>query len=169
VNNHFTVSAIPLAPADRPQFWSDSRRQHVLRMGTALPGPALPTASLLARVAQRFSVDIFVAEALSRKSSRSQLGTCAVTLKCGTRFPASGEVVALVGANGGGKTTTLRIVAGILRPDEGQGRVLGLDLRRGASEISERVEYRPQRVSLDADLSVVSGVCLRWLASKCCT
>ncbi len=37
-----------------------------------------------------------------------------------------GEVFGLVGANGGGKTTTLRILAGILKPDRGHGQVLGV-------------------------------------------
>jgi ABC-2 type transport system ATP-binding protein len=49
-----------------------------------------------------------------------------------------GEVFGLVGANGGGKTTTLRILAGILKPDRGHGQVLGFDLLRAASEIRAR-------------------------------
>jgi len=66
----------------------------------------------------------------------------------------SGEVFGLVGANGGGKTTTLRVLAGILSPDEGHGHVLGFDLRRGAGAIRKHVGYMSQRFSLYADLSV---------------
>jgi ABC-type multidrug transport system ATPase subunit len=75
----------------------------------------------------------------------------------------AGEVFGLVGANGGGKTTSLRILAGILKPDEGRGRVLGFDLVRDASKIRERVGYMSQRFSLYGDLSVFEN--LRFCAS----
>src|SRR5262249_50241474 len=73
----------------------------------------------------------------------------------------SGDVFGLVGANGGGKTTTLRVVAGLLSPDDGQGKVLGFDLRRGAREIRAHVGYMSQRFSLYADLSVVENLRFR--------
>ena len=73
----------------------------------------------------------------------------------------SGEVFGLVGANGGGKTTTLRVLAGILRPDEGRGTVLGFDLRRGAGNIRKHVGYMSQRFSLYADLSVFENLRFR--------
>jgi len=73
----------------------------------------------------------------------------------------SGEVLGLVGANGGGKTTTLRVLAGILRPDDGRGNVLGFDLRRGAGEIRKHVGYMSQRFSLYADLSVFENLRFR--------
>jgi ABC-2 type transport system ATP-binding protein len=73
----------------------------------------------------------------------------------------AGEIFGLVGANGGGKTTTLRILAGILRPDRGQGQVLGFDLLRGTREIRERVGYMSQRFSLYADLSVFENLRFR--------
>jgi ABC-2 type transport system ATP-binding protein len=75
----------------------------------------------------------------------------------------AGEVFGLVGANGGGKTTTLRILAGILKPDQGRGRVLGFDLVRDANKIRERVGYMSQRFSLYGDLSVLEN--LRFRAS----
>jgi ABC-2 type transport system ATP-binding protein len=75
----------------------------------------------------------------------------------------AGEVFGLVGANGGGKTTTLRILAGILKPDQGRGRVLGFDLLRDQSEIRKRVGYMSQRFSLYGDLSVLEN--LRFRAS----
>jgi len=73
----------------------------------------------------------------------------------------SGEVLGLVGANGGGKTTTLRVLAGILRPDEGRGNVLGFDVRRDAGEIRKHVGYMSQRFSLYADLSVFENLRFR--------
>src|SRR5260370_41022631 len=72
-----------------------------------------------------------------------------------------GEVLGLVGANGGGKTTTLRILAGILKPDRGYGQVLGFDLLSGAREIRQHVGYLSQRFSLYADLSVFENLRFR--------
>jgi ABC-2 type transport system ATP-binding protein len=73
----------------------------------------------------------------------------------------AGEVFGLVGANGGGKTTTLRILAGILRPEQGRGRVLGFDLLRGTREIRQHVGYMSQRFSLYTDLSVFENLRFR--------
>jgi ABC-2 type transport system ATP-binding protein len=73
----------------------------------------------------------------------------------------AGEVFGLVGANGGGKTTTLRILAGILKPNNGRGHVLGFDLVREAGKIRERVGYMSQRFSLYADLSVFENLRFR--------
>jgi ABC-2 type transport system ATP-binding protein len=73
----------------------------------------------------------------------------------------AGEVVGLVGANGGGKTTTLRIFAGILKPDRGRGHVLGLDLTNEAGEIRRHIGYMSQRLSLYADLTVFQNLRFR--------
>jgi ABC-2 type transport system ATP-binding protein len=75
----------------------------------------------------------------------------------------SGEICGFVGANGAGKTTILRMLAGILKPDGGAGQVLGFDLRRDAEEIRERVGYMSQRLSLYPELSVFEN--LRFRAS----
>ena len=66
----------------------------------------------------------------------------------------AGEVIGLVGANGGGKTTTLRMVAGLLKADTGRGTVLGFDLLSSARRIRERVGYMPQGESFYPSLSV---------------
>jgi ABC-2 type transport system ATP-binding protein len=73
----------------------------------------------------------------------------------------AGELFGLVGANGGGKTTTLRILAGILHPDEGRGRVLGFDLIHEANEIRKHIGYMSQRLSLYADLTVFENLRFR--------
>ena len=73
----------------------------------------------------------------------------------------TGEILGLVGANGGGKTTTLRMLAGILKPDRGEGHVLGFDLMRGAKEIRKQIGYMSQRLSLYADLSVFENLRFR--------
>jgi ABC-2 type transport system ATP-binding protein len=71
------------------------------------------------------------------------------------------EVVGLVGSNGSGKTTTLRMLAGILKPDEGHGQVLGFDLMSEAAQIRERAGYMSQALSLYADLSVFENLRFR--------
>ena len=73
----------------------------------------------------------------------------------------AGEIWGFVGANGGGKTTTLRMLAGILRADGGHGHVLGFDLQRDAAKIRERVGYMSQRLSLYAELSVSENLRFR--------
>ncbi len=65
-----------------------------------------------------------------------------------------GEIVGLVGANGGGKTTTLRMIAGLLRPDAGGGQVLGQDVRHPGRSTTSRIGYMSQRLALYPDLSV---------------
>ena len=73
----------------------------------------------------------------------------------------AGEVFGLVGANGGGKTTTLRMLAGILKPDQGHGQVLGFDFVNQAAAIRRHVGYMSQRLSLYADLSVFENLRFR--------
>jgi len=65
-----------------------------------------------------------------------------------------GRIVGFLGPNGSGKTTTIRMICGLLTPDEGTGTTLGLDLRTRAAEIKRRVGYMTQRFSLYEDLSI---------------
>ena len=70
----------------------------------------------------------------------------------------AGEVFALVGPDGAGKTTSIRMLCGILDPDQGQARVLGRDSVRQAEEIKEHIGYMPQRFGLYDDLSVDENI-----------
>jgi ABC-2 type transport system ATP-binding protein len=72
-----------------------------------------------------------------------------------------GEILGLVGGNGSGKTTTLRILGGLLAPDAGRGSVLGCDLVRGGRDIRRHVGYMSQRLSLYAELSVLENLRFR--------
>ena len=65
-----------------------------------------------------------------------------------------GEAVALVGGNGSGKTTTLRCVAGLARPDAGSVRVDGIDVLARPREALERLAYLPQRPVFPGTLTV---------------
>ena len=65
-----------------------------------------------------------------------------------------GQLTALVGPDGAGKTTLMRMMAGLLAPDEGSLHVLGLDVTRDAQAVQDRISYMPQRFGLYEDLSV---------------
>jgi ABC-2 type transport system ATP-binding protein len=65
-----------------------------------------------------------------------------------------GEIYGFLGPNGSGKTTTIRMLCGLLTPDEGRGSCLGFDIRTEADEIKRQVGYMTQRFSLYQDLSV---------------
>ena len=65
-----------------------------------------------------------------------------------------GQLTALVGPDGAGKTTLMRMMAGLLAPEEGSLHVLGLDVTRNAQEVQDRISYMPQRFGLYEDLSV---------------
>jgi ABC-2 type transport system ATP-binding protein len=65
-----------------------------------------------------------------------------------------GEIYGFLGPNGSGKTTTIRMLCGLLTPDQGYGTCLGYDIRTESDEIKRHVGYMTQRFSLYQDLSV---------------
>jgi len=65
-----------------------------------------------------------------------------------------GSIYGFLGPNGSGKTTTIRMLCGLLTPDEGEGTCLGFNIRTEADAIKQRVGYMTQRFSLYQDLSV---------------
>jgi ABC-2 type transport system ATP-binding protein len=67
---------------------------------------------------------------------------------------ARGEIVGFLGPNGSGKTTTIRMICGLLRPDAGAGTVLGYDILRDAERIKRKVGYMTQRFSYYEDLTI---------------
>lgn len=67
---------------------------------------------------------------------------------------ASGEIVGFLGPNGSGKTTTIRMMCGLLTPDGGSGQVLGHDILREGRAIKREVGYMTQRFSFYEDLTI---------------
>ncbi|MEO7741382.1 MAG: ABC transporter ATP-binding protein [Usitatibacter sp.] len=65
-----------------------------------------------------------------------------------------GQIYGFLGPNGSGKTTTIRMICGLLTPDAGQGTVLGHDIVREAELIKRQVGYMTQKFSLYEDLSI---------------
>ena len=65
-----------------------------------------------------------------------------------------GQIFGFLGPNGSGKTTTIRMLCGLLTPDAGEGTCLGYDIRKEAPAIKREVGYMTQRFSLYEDLSI---------------
>jgi ABC-2 type transport system ATP-binding protein len=70
----------------------------------------------------------------------------------------TGEIYGLVGQNGGGKTTTIRLLCGALRPDMGRIEIAGYDVSRQTEEARSVIGYLPQRFSLYEELTVLENI-----------
>ena len=70
----------------------------------------------------------------------------------------SGEIFGLVGPDGAGKTTTLRMLAGVMPPDSGRAVVAGADVVRDPEGVKHHLSYMPQRFGLYEDLSVEENI-----------
>ncbi len=96
------------------------------------------------------------------ETSAFAIDVCGVTKKFGSRTVVNdiamqvrpGEIYGFLGPNGSGKTTFLRMLCGLLKPDAGSGHCLGLDFRTESSEIKKRVGYMTQKFSFYEDLTI---------------
>lgn len=69
-----------------------------------------------------------------------------------------GSIFGFLGPNGSGKTTTIRMMCGLLTPESGDGQCLGYDILRESQKIKERVGYMTQRFSLYEDLTIAENL-----------
>ncbi len=69
-----------------------------------------------------------------------------------------GEIFGLLGANGAGKTTVIKMLTGILAPSGGEGQVAGAAMRRAGRAIKERIGYMSQAFSLYQDMTVLENI-----------
>ena len=71
---------------------------------------------------------------------------------------APGEAFALVGPDGAGKTTSMRLLCGIMDPDGGRAQVQGFDTVKESERLKEHIGYMPQRFGLYDDLTVAENI-----------
>jgi ABC-2 type transport system ATP-binding protein len=71
---------------------------------------------------------------------------------------AAGEIFGLVGPDGAGKTTTMRILAGVMAPEAGSASVCGCDVARDPEGVKRLISYMPQRFGLYEDLTVNENI-----------
>ena len=69
-----------------------------------------------------------------------------------------GEICGFLGGNGSGKTTTIRMLCGLLTPDAGEGTCLGLDVMGDSEQLRRQVGYMTQRFSFYGDLTVAENL-----------
>src|SRR4051812_44168433 len=111
--------------------------------GQRLPGAG--TVTIASATAPDIAIDV---EGLTKSfGGRKVVRDLSMQVKRGT-------IYGFLGPNGSGKTTTIRMLTGLLTPDEGRGTCLGYDIRTQAAEIKRHVGYMTQRFSLYQDLSV---------------
>ena len=73
----------------------------------------------------------------------------------------TGEVVAFLGPNGSGKTTTMRILTGFLPPSEGTARIDGYDILKNSLEARRQIGYVPETVPLYTDSTLSPGLIVK--------
>ena len=106
--------------------------------------------------ASTYTADEFIVSAagVSKRFKVKETGAFVQALDSIGIQVATGQLTAIVGPDGAGKTTFLRLVSGLMRPDAGTLRVLGTDVVRNPQFVQDRISYMPQKFGLYEDLSV---------------
>ncbi|HBP31733.1 MAG: ATP-binding cassette domain-containing protein [Advenella sp.] len=94
------------------------------------------------------------ASGVSKRFKVKETGSTVLALDNVDVQVAMGQLTAIVGPDGAGKTTFLRLVSGLMRPDSGTLHVLGIDVIRNPQAVQDRISYMPQKFGLYEDLSV---------------
>ena len=81
---------------------------------------------------------------------------------------ARGAITGVIGPDGAGKTTLMRLIAGLLRVDRGRIEVLGTDVARAPLAVQARLGYMPQRFGLYEDLDVCKRTSIFMPICKAC-
>ena len=68
-----------------------------------------------------------------------------------------GEVLGYLGPNGSGKTTTIRMLCGLMKPTEGTARIMGIDVTRNPEAVKPHIGYMSQKFALYDDLKVLES------------
>ena len=89
-----------------------------------------------------------------KKTFRRESGEMVTALNAVSLNVEHGALTALVGPDGAGKTTLIRLAAGLMRADEGEVKVLGINVSADPQQVQERIGYMPQRFGLYEDLTV---------------
>ena len=97
-------------------------------------------------------MSIVIAENLTRKF-REVTAVANLNLEI-----AEGEIFALVGPDGAGKTTTMRLLCGLMHPTEGRAIVTGLDVAKSHDEVKDHIGYMAQKFGLYTDLTVAENM-----------
>ncbi len=95
--------------------------------------------------------------ALEIRSLSKDFGSIAAVKDCSLSVR-RGEMFALVGPDGSGKTTTIRMLCGIVPPTSGEVNVLGFDVRTQKEEVKKRIGYLSQKFSLYGDLTIDENI-----------
>jgi ABC-2 type transport system ATP-binding protein len=148
------LTLVPTPPRFEDGFVARLRaRPDAAPARTSSAGAAFPVLASLPNAAQ----DVIVVDHLTRR-----FGAFVAVNDVSFRV-ARGEVFGLLGANGAGKSTTFRMLCGLLKLTEGSVRVAGFDLRTAAAPARGQIGYMAQKFSLYGDLSVRQN--LRFFAS----
>ena len=127
----------------RGQLRCQTARRHCHRPARAATEPAAR-----ASASANASTDVIAVQHLTRRFGDF------VAVNDVSFTVARGEIFGLLGANGAGKSTTFRMLCGLLPPSAGTLQVAGFDLRKAAAPARGRIGYMAQRFSLYGDLSV---------------